>query len=63
MWEKDKERERIFGWLWGFFFGVLVTGVLFMENSKYNGALLERGLAEYNKTSGKLQLKDCNENK
>ena len=64
MWEKDKERERVFGWLWGLFFGVLITAFTFMQNSTYNGALVERGVLEYNATTGELQFnKGYNENK
>ena len=57
MWEKDKERERVFGWVWGFFFGSFITAVIFMANSTYNGALVELGVLEYNSTTGELQFK------
>lgn len=43
----------------GILMGAFIVAVLFMTISTYNGALLERGLAEYNSTTGDLQLKEC----
>ncbi len=38
----------------------LVVGVLFMKNSTYNGALIERGLLKYHPITGELGWVDEN---
>lgn len=43
----------------GVVIGAFIVAVIFMSISTYNGALLERGLAEYNPTTGDLELKGC----
>lgn len=43
----------------GILMGAFIVAVIFMTISTYNGALLDRGLAEYNIKTGDLELKEC----
>lgn len=45
--------------IFGFIVGAVIVAMLFMYISTYNGALLKRGLAEYNIKTGDLELKEC----
>lgn len=49
--------------IFGIIFGAVIVAIIFMSISTYNGALLERGLAEYNVKTGDLELKEIEDAK
>ena len=52
---KNIENLKVGFWVFGFIVGVFVTAYFFMENSKYNGTLIEKKVLEYNSTTGEVQ--------